>query len=41
MNLNDQNFIIQNIRSKYQKEETTKLDTLKQLDKKVSKKQGK
>ncbi len=35
MNLNDQNFIIQNIRSKYQKEETTKLDTLKQLDKKV------
>ena len=35
MNLNDQNFIIQNIRSKYQKEETTQLDTLKQLDKKV------
>ncbi len=35
MNLNDQNFIIQNIRSKYQKEETSMLDTLKQLDKKV------
>ncbi len=35
MNSDDQNFIIQNIRSKYQKEEATKLDSLKQLDQKV------
>ena len=35
MNLNDQEFMIQNIRAKYQKEELSELDSLKQLDQKV------
>ena len=35
MNKNDQEFLVQKIRSQYTEKETTKLDELKELDKKV------
>ena len=37
MNKNDQDFLVQKIRTQYTEKETTQLDALKELDKKVKK----